>query len=405
MGSIVFTLVMAAAPASPPPVVVVPPPPPMRVCQAWGPKPPECVEPPLRESVTIYNGWRKPEGAHPSDGVVIRPPSLIDRYGSVAGATFPAWLRSGEARRTAEVTLNLVIGADGAIQSCRAARVEASEFTDRFKRSEIPADQALGEQACTLVRANRKFRAAIDAEGRPIEAPMTVMVHYKRERYDMLAPPAPPPPSRFLGDGSYRENAWPPVYYSVDKSLSLPSPKFKEFIGEAKDLPKKAVVGAVVRAANTGQVNECRVQMSSGDKRLDDATCAALMTVRGYAGPYGVYNLPVEVTWQGSKAKAVFAGQKVLPNLVSPIAIPADLVPAEAPKWPSRVRIILDGQGKPVSCTVIGPTEVDALDAAACKLARQGQYTGARDGFGRPSPSGVDLWVDWKRGSLTLPGY
>ncbi|MFM6932776.1 MAG: hypothetical protein ACKOUT_11090 [Novosphingobium sp.] len=355
--------------------------------------------------MTINNDWRKPDDAHPSDKVMIRSPSLVDRYGSVADAPFPAWLRSAEARRSAEVTLNLLIAADGSIASCRAARVEAHEYPSQAKRTEIPADLSLGEQACALVRSSRKFRPAIDAEGRPIEAPMAVAVHYRRERYEMLAPPAPPPPSRYLGDGSYRSDQWPPAYYHVDGRLALTSPRFKDFIGGAKDLPAKALVGAVIRVTNTGQVNDCQVRLKSADKRLDDATCAALMTVRGYAGPYGIYGLPVEVTWQGSKAKAVYAGSPILPNLVSPIAIPSEILPSQPPKWPSRVRILLDGKGQPLSCTVIGPTDIDALDAAACKLARQGQYTGAKDGFGRPAASGADLWVDWKRGTLTLPGY
>lgn len=406
MGSILFTLVMATAPAAPPPVVVSPPPRPVQVCQAWGPKPPDCIEPPLRETVTIYNGWRKPEGTHPSDGVMIRPPSLMERYGGpVKDAPFPAWLRSGEARRSAEVALNLVIGPDGTIQSCRAALVEAHEYPSQAKRNAIAADASLGEQACTLVQSARKFRPAIDVEGRPIEAPVAVAVYYKRERYEMLAPPAPPPPSRYLGTAPYgNREAWPPSYF-LDAPIRVAMPKFKDFLTDSANLPKQAVVGAVIDLANTGQAVRCEVRLPSPDKRLDDATCAALRTVQSAPTRWGTRGLPVEVTWQGGKAKGRLASPPTLPSLVTPILIPPEARPAAPPKWPVRVRLLLDGQGKPASCTVIGPSDIDALDAAACKFARQGQFTPGKDGFGRPVVSGVDLWVDWKSGNLTLPGY
>ncbi|MCW1401617.1 hypothetical protein OKA06_04485 [Novosphingobium sp. MW5] len=404
MGSIVFTLVLAAAPAkAPPPVVVVPPPPPVQVCQAWGPRPPACVEPPLRDMITVYRSWREPQAARPKD--MIREPYLLEQRDSMSNASFPAWLRSGDARRTATATLDLVVAADGAIKSCRAFELEAYEYPAQGKSTKLTPDPSLGDQACALVAGNRKFRPAIDSEGRPIEAPVAIAVHYKRERYEMLAPPAPPPPSRFLGNGRYDENAWPPRYYSTDGTLRLPVPQFKDFLGEAKNLPKKTMVGAVLQVANTGQVTKCEVRRKSDDQRLDDATCAALLTVRATTTRFGTYGLPVEVTWQGSKAKMAVAGPHVLPGLASPIVIPPDQIPAQLPKWPSRVRILLDGKGQPQSCTALGYAENDALDAAACKIARQGRFTGAKDGFGRPAVSGVDLWVDWKRGSLTLPGY
>lgn len=404
MGSIVFTLIMAAAPASTPPVIV-PRSPPMQVCQAWGPKPPECIEPPLRDMISVYRSWRDPQGApRPKD--MIREPLLIEQRDSMANSPFPAWLRNGDARRTATATLDMVIGADGAIRSCRARELEANEYPPQGASTKLTPDPSLGDEACALVAAKRKFRPAIDSEGRPIEAPVAVAVHYKRERYELLAPPAPPPPSRFLGDGTLSSRtAWPPVYYSTDGAVRLPSPQFKDFLSDAKGLPKKDMVGVVLQVASTGKVTKCEVRRKSADARLDDATCAALLTVRGTGSRYVSYALPVEVTWQGSKAKMAVAGPHVLPGLVSPIAIPPEQIPAQLPKWPSRVRIVLDSKGQPLSCTVLGYAENDALDAAACKIARQGRFTGAKDGFGRPAVSGVDLWVDWKRGYLTLPGY
>ncbi len=404
MGSIVFTLIMVAAPTSPPPPVIVPPPvQPVKVCQPWGPRPPECIEPPLSETVTIYNSWRVPEGGEPAG--MIRRPSVIDSDRSpLTNVPFPAWLRSGEAQRQAEVTVNLVIGPDGSIVSCRGARIEAHEYAPG-KRTEVPADPALGDQACALVKANRKFRPAIDAEGKRIEAPMAVAVYYKRQRYELLAPPAPPPPSRFLGPAPYsNRDAWPPSY-SLDAPVSIVPPKFKNFLSDKKDLPKQAVTGAVIDIANTGQAVRCDLRVPSGDKRLDEATCAALLTVRTAPMRWGLRGLPVQVSWQGDKTKVQLASPPTLPGLVSPIIVPPEQRHATPPKWPVRVRVLLDPQGKAASCMILGQGEDDALDAAACKLARQAQYTPAKDGFGHPVAGGVDLRVDWAKGALTLPGY
>ncbi|WP_144039867.1 energy transducer TonB [Novosphingobium sp. TH158] len=375
------------------------------VCQAWGPKPPACAEPPLQERVTIYNSWREPQGDHPATATMIRRPSLIDRGGPpLVNVPFPQWLRAGSETRQAEVTVDLVIAPDGAIVSCRGARVDAFEYA-QGKRAELPADQNLGEAACALVKANRKFRPAIDAEGRRIEAPVAVAVYYMRQRYDMLAPPAPPPPSRFLGPAPYsRRDAWPPAY-SLDAPISLTPPKFKNFLADRKGLPKKAVTGAVIDIANTGQAVRCDLRVSSGDKRLDDATCAGLLSVQTAPRRWPLRGLPVEVNWQGEKARVQLASPETLPSLVSPIIVPPEQRPASPSKWPVRVRVLLDPQGKPVSCMILGVGEDDALDAAACKLARQAAFTAGKDGFGRPVASGMDLRVDWSKGTLTLPGY
>lgn len=405
VATVLFTLVMAVAPTTTGavPVEVAKP---LPLCQAWGPKPPACTEPPLRETVSIYNDWRKPDGSHPAEAVMIRSPSLLNRDAPrVDSAPFPAGLRRGEERRKAVVTLNLVIADDGTIVSCRAARVEAYEYQIQGKAAEIPADPALGEAACGLVRANRKFRPAIDAEGRRIEAPIAVAVHYSRERYTMLAPPAPPPPSRYLGTAPWgNSKAWPPFYF-MDAPVSFGAPKFKDFLTDAKNLPKQALVGALLDLANTGQVVKCDVGVPSGDKRLDDATCAALLTAKASSNRWGVRGFPVEVTWRGSKAKTLLAGPQTLPNLAATVLIPAEHRPASPTRWPGRVRVLLDPEGKPTSCTVIGSSDDDALDATACKLARQAQFTPGKDGFGRQAVGGIDLWIDWARGEIVPPAY
>ncbi len=69
------------------------------------------------------------------------------------------------------------------------------------------------------------------------------------------------------------------------------------------------------------------------------------------------------------------------------------------PKIPVRLRVQLNDQGKPGSCSVVGPSYVDAFDAASCRIAlAQGKFTGARDVFGRAAAGGMDLLAYWEAG-------
>lgn len=408
MGSILFTLVMATAPASPPPVAGPPVKPALQVCQAWGPKPPECIEPPVRETVRIYNGWRAADGSHPADVVMIRRPGITGRYDEpLAKAGFPDFLRKGDGTTLAQVSLNLIIAFDGSIVSCRAAKVEAWSHTAAGKRDSLESDPALGEQACSLVRTNRRFKPAIDASGKPIEAPAVVDVDYSRERYAMLAPPAPPPPSRWLGREPYdRGKTWPPHHY-LSESVSFISPKFKDFLSDKAGLPKEALVGVLMDFAPDGRALKCAIGLPSTDKRLDEATCAGLMTTRNTPNRWQVRSLPIEVSWKRDKASARAAGPLVMPSLAAPLPLPADMLPvADPPKWGITIRLALDPQGKPQSCLVVRPSYVDALDAASCRVAmQQAQFTPGKDGFGRPVASGMDLRADWAKGAITFSGY
>lgn len=406
MGSIVFTLIMAAAPASPPPVVV-PRSPPMQVCQAWGPKPPACIEPPLRELFRAYTSWRTDQSLS-QNPKVIRQASQSSPYDTpLPQGSFPAFMRATNARTSAQVEMDLVIGADGTLKSCRAAKIKASTLSDQGKFVDMPADPALGEKTCEIIRTTRKFRPAIDAEGTPVESTISYDAHYSRERYEMLAPPAPPPPSRWIGRAPWgNDKSWPPNHYLSD-GVSFTAPRFKDYLADKAKLPKQAQVGVVVDFAPDGRALKCDVGLPSTDKRLDEATCAALMTVQNRPTRFQVRGLPMEVSWKGSKAKVILPRGPVMPGLVAEVAIPPEEMPAtNAPTWPITARVLIDPQGKPLSCTVQSPSYVDKLDAASCRLALQrAQYTPGSNSFGRPTLSGVDVRIDWKRGRLYWSGY
>ncbi|MFM5931268.1 MAG: hypothetical protein ACKOPQ_10195 [Novosphingobium sp.] len=407
---ILFSIVMAAAPATPPPTPSKAPQPPLQACYAWGPRPPQCIEPPLRERFKAYVFWRDGDDALERDSHIVRKASQISEYDTpLPKDAFPAFLRQGDARIEARVEMELVIGADGAVKSCTPGKVLAFLHTDDRKRTETAADPALGGKACDVVRATRKFRPAIDALGNPVESGIGFQAVYERERYDMLAPPAPPAPSRWIRrDSTNPRQSWVPYRYRYGSApVRITAPDFRKFLTDKAKLPKEAVVGAVVDFAPDGQAVKCEVKLPGGDKRLDDATCAGLMTARNQPSAFPANTVPIEVTWRGAKAAALVGGDEIVPQLVAPVAIPATELPvADPPKWPITVRLALDGNGKALSCKVVWPSYNDRLDAASCRHARaMAVFKGAKDVFWHPIGSSIDLRADWKTGQIDFRGY
>ncbi|MFM5906629.1 MAG: hypothetical protein ACKOPO_03420 [Novosphingobium sp.] len=405
---ILFSIVMAAAPAVPPPDPSMIPARPLQACYAWGPRPPACVEPPLREMFKAYASWRANADSHAQDPLIVRGASQISDYDApLPKDAFPAFMRQGELRVDAWVQMELVIGADGAVKSCMPGKVRANINTDDRKSVEIPADRELGERTCTVVRQSRKFRPAIDALGRPVESTLGFDAHYSRERYELLAPPAPPPPSRWINRNTANpRQSWVPYRYGSEP-VRISPPRFKQFLTDKAKLPREAVVGVVMSFAPAGQPLTCEVKLPSGEQRLDDATCAALMAVQSQPTRYPVNDVPIEVTWRGTRAWGLIAGNVVMPQLVVPVPIPeAERALANPPRWPITVRLPLDGQGKAMSCRVVAPSFDDKLDAASCRIARElARFTGARDDFDRPIGSTIDLRADWKTGQIYFSGY
>lgn len=404
---IMFTLVMATAPTMGSAVIPVEAPKPLPECQAWGPRPPACIEAPLRERFRAYVSWRDTE-ANPSGGAdVIRSASQSSAYDApIPEGRFPGFLRKGDARTKAWVQMELAIGADGAVKSCVPGKVDADIYDEAQKKFvDLPSEPALAQEACNLVRATRRFRPAIDASGAPVESAIAFDAEFARERYEMLAPPAPPPPSRWIGREPWGGKEWPPRYDLLER-VSFNRPRFKDFLSDDKGLPKSAVVGVLVNFAREGAATQCEVRVTSGDKRLDDATCAGMLAAKNQPTRFGIYRLPIEVTWKGSKTLVAVAGEGTMPGLAAPVTIPPEQLPAPPPRWPVIVRMVLDVQGKAIGCRVVSPSYVDSIDAASCKLAREkAKYTAGSNGFGRPTLSGVDVRVDWKKGELYWTGY
>lgn len=396
-------LMMASAPPAAAPGPAAPQP---AECPAWGNKPAGCVEPPMTERIRAYDRWREPDGSSPADAVMIRRPDMLGRYDDpLPSARFPAFLRRGDEATDAQVTLALVIAADGSIASCTPTKAAAwAHAAPGQARTDLAVDPALGTEACEALRRDRRFRPAIDAAGIPIEAPAQAEFLFSRQRYEMLAPPAPAPPNRWIGRQPYGERtSWPPRN-SLYERIAFTVPKFKDFLTDRKQLPRSAVVGAVLDFAPDGTALDCKIGLPSGDARLDAATCAGLMTVRNVPNRWQVRALPVEVRWSGDKAKIQLPAAEVLPALIAPIAIAAaEGGPATPLRWLAIVRLALDSEGRPVRCEVIRSSDNDMLDAASCRLARTGRYTAGKDIFGRPTLGGIDLRVDWVKREIASP--
>jgi hypothetical protein len=405
--SLALTLMPSTAAAQPlpakPSATATPTAPP---CPRFGAKPPGCIEPPLVDSISIWGAW-EPDGANSPE--IIRTPAMV-RSGTEALPLggFPKALRSGDAGGTATVTLRLRIGADGAVEDCRASKIEMWLVNPGAKRIDLAPDPALGPLACELTRAHRRFRPALDPQGRTVPAEAEAMVRFMRQRGSELFAPAPPPPSRWLGTGPGRGAVmWPPSHW-IGEQVAISAPRFDSRLAEASDLPRQAVVGASIDYAADGSAANCTVKASSGDARLDTATCAAMMETRNLRpSAWRVLFYPVEVTWNGARAALRLPQTAVLPALAEPIAIAPDLVPqGPAAQSPMRVTITLDPQGRARLCRVAGTSGDDATDAAACRIAMaQGRFKGARDVFGRPAIGGMSLRIDWSKAQITLPPY
>lgn len=403
LASIVILLTAAAPPAAAP-VAAKPLPQPLVQCEAFGPKRPGCVEPPLIDSISIWGVW-EPAGANGPE--IVRAPSMIQSgTETLPLGGFPKALRAGDSGGTAAVTLRLRIGADGAIEDCRSTKIEMWLINPGAKRIDLAPDAALGAVACELTRTQRKFRPALDTQGGRVPAEAETMVRFMRQRGGELIAPAPPPPSRWLGRAPYdRSSVWPPRS-SLMEPVRFTLPKFKDFLPDRKRLPQLAIVGVLLDFAADGRALNCEVKYQSGDNRLDRATCAALLSVRNTPTRWQVRELPVEVTWSGDKAKLKLPVAAAAPGLTGPITIPPAQIPAgELPKRPVVVRVQVDAYGKPASCMVVGPSYIDAVDAASCRIAvARGAYSFGTDAFGRPAAGGMDLRADWIKGVITGSG-
>lgn len=342
--------------------------------------------------------------ANPTGGPL--PIRDVWNYGSssdwIPTSEFPnAMLQPGEVQT--QVKLRLTVAADNSISQCSPLQVS---FYDQAARKRVEGDQRLGPLGCNLLRKYARFRHAIDASGKPLAMEMITTIIFNRSVGGIPRAPMLPQSRGWVGSGRYDPEAWPPAY-STPRAL-LAEPKWKDFLAKAKDLPRSAATGVTLKIAADGTPGECTIGRSSGDPRIDAASCAALMASRFQFQRYRT-STPFLIRWSGRKAELVPAVEAAPPQLAGAVALTEADRPAGAlPDRPvARLRVTIDPAGKPLRCVIAASNLEDAGDAASCSVAMtRARFTVPLNIFAEPSPGGINLRLDWQALSLVADrGY
>jgi hypothetical protein len=391
--------------------VTVPAAPP-KECPAWGVKPDGCVEPPLKDEVTLTQNWDERIDSEQLAAGVIRGPRPLSSYRlTILRDQFPTSLRRGEAETSAIIDMRVVVGPGDSILDCQVLSMKGHEQLGQQKQVPLELDPALGETACHLLRQHGKFRHALNAAGQPVAAPIAMSIQFKRQRNERMLAPAPHPPVRWIGKRPYdRSSGWPPHSDFPRGFVVLQPPKWQDFVSGHKDLPKVAVVGLFLDFAKGGALTGCRIGRSSGNSVFDDASCRALAGAQNPVPVFGpISNYPIEVRWKKNKAELIYPAKPRPPGMLAAISIAeTDLPHSDMPKEPVNVRIQVDSMGKVSSCRIdYGWQSSDPFDARSCALAvERGKFSRGIDQFGNEVEGGLLLSVDWqKRIIMHKPGY
>lgn len=394
IGLFAMPAMMAGAAAGAPPVVVVAKP----VCRQWDKPGTDCAMPPFRWEIDIYRdggrGWRQPP-----DPTLMRGVWLM-RGDGVPASAVPVVLKGGAEPRTVNARLRLTVGPAGTASSC-APR----PFGEEKPRATDTADPAVLAQACRIVGAHGKFRHALGADGQPIARDVDVTVSFRWDRFDIPSAPMPPPPAGFVSSNS---NDWPPASLPYGRIVIVEG-DWAAHLTDRKKLPKEAVTGLTITVGPDGRATNCTIRASSGDPRLDAASCNALAARdHGSTARWNVERYPVKVRWRKDKAKLELPVGGKAPDLPIAGAIPIDFaMPSGQPEY-RRVRVVLGvtADGAISGCEVRSTSMDDGWDAASCAAARRfAKVTPGSDVFGGPADGGLNLMIDWDKRSILRDGY
>ncbi len=374
------------------------------MCPPYSVRPAGCIEPPLKSIIIVYSDGRDSDGdALP--GLVRAVWNLTPAFDAVPLSEFPSTLMQADEEGHTTISVRLVIAADDSVSDCRV--VKLSDWSkSKGERVDLPDNQGLGAIACQLIRQHGKFLHGVDRGGKPVGGPTAIGMRFDRHRYEAPMPPPPLPPGSWIGGGYGHWQDWPPSYLTSIK-VRFAEPRWSDYLADRNKLLKAVSVGIALSFDNTGAVTGCAVKAPSGDQRLDEASCAALRTVRNEDGSHWpLRDFPVLVQWRGHKAELVPARPAVLPTFTKPLLLAAsDLPHAELPKYTqSRLRLAIDSAGVAQNCEVVASTGDDAFDARGCNIALERlRFTGGKDIFGRPAIGGMYVRVDWKDLVITGP--
>lgn len=188
-------------------------------------------------------------------------PGMIRR--SVAREGFRSWPTAtdypGNAlreRRTAEVFIDVAVGADDRITGCTVRHMQRTGGAD------------FGVKACSIVRERGKFTHALDAAGvpRPGVVPMTMTFNLRQPGQASYSPPPPPPPPPPPGAAPASR---PPALTKVG-GLAL---RFPGAVPNARP-------STWLDIDKSGRVASCRIRRSTGVDAADAAVCRHLRATR-----------------------------------------------------------------------------------------------------------------------------
>lgn len=291
------------------------------------------------------------------------------------------------AKRTARAKIKVGVGGDDSIVYCTPINTEK--------------DEALAAGACDIIRKFGKFTHAVDASGAPAASDITLLVDWDI-RPAIFAPPAPPPPPRWLETVDGRRLDMLAVLSGMARGELVQAPDWQNFAATDRNVPKKAKAVAKIVLDAAAKAEKCEIIISSGHGAIDEASCAALKAAsyRSLTASYPGYkpSLALMVEWNGKNAKAVAPSQTPIFPVATPILFTAEQFPAgfAMPKWGTTVQLRLNASGKIERCLIPRTSGSDDADAALCAIIRrQGRFSGAKDAFGQPSVSGMYMDIRW----------
>jgi hypothetical protein len=355
----------------------------------------------VRENIRVQVDTVEPIDA--GGTVLVRRPQEIK---AIPPSVMPKRLMTEPDQFTAKVSANVVISEDGKVSDCTPS-VPAT-FKTYWSSPEMPAYAGLAQEACAALIHNGAFQHALAIDGRPIAVRAGVVVFLTRRSAAALPVLLPPPLPPHLTSGTVLAKNG----HSIGKSsqwsrATINPPFFTGALTDHRNLPKTARAGALLKLGSLlGRpvVTSCKIAVSSGDSRLDDATCIALKAA-GYAGYSfeSAEDYPVIVEWRGANAAMRAHPSVEAPHMPKDVILtPSDLPPTKAQ---ASVFLKIDETGKIDGCEIVDSTKNDIYDAASCRIAMERvRVTGALDYFNRPARSIYHAIVDWDK-MLIRPFY
>ncbi len=255
--------------------------------------------------------------------------------------------------------LRVEVGTDGAVTDCVAESREP-----------------LTDIACAKLRERGQFIPALDREGHAVPDAIYLTLDVGSGRH-IVGPPAPPPPPMPSG-----------IHYNLMRASSglriEAQPEWKAFVPHDGRRNAEVALG-LYRYTYKGETKlSCYAVASSGDKSLDDSTCAGLQTARYGSENEDFKSATIMVRWKGDVA------QIVLPSRDHGSAVEFDrsaaeksvaTLPGVTKKGFARLTFPADGQR--VRCKIVRTTGLDAADLTACRKLEKIRFEPATDIYER----------------------